>query len=221
MHSVISAPTSEENLAERARALAGLTIAELAHAHGLAAPADLRRHKGFVGGLVERVLGASSGSKAQPDFAELGIELKTLPIGRNRRPVESTYVCTAPLSRLAEQQWEESVVRAKLARVLFVPIEGDRDIAVGARRIGTAWLWSPTQEQDALLKNDWMELAGAIGRGGVEALTAHLGTVMQVRPKAAHSQIRSLAFDEDGAPMVHNPRGFYLRATFTATLIPA
>jgi DNA mismatch repair protein MutH len=40
-----------------------------------------------------------------------------------------------------------------------------------------------------------------------------------VRPKAANSRSRRVARDEDGARFATLPRGFYLRATFTAGII--
>ncbi len=55
--------------------------------------------------------------------------------------------------------------------------------------------------------------------GHVEAITAHVGRHLQVRPKAADSRARTLAFDAEGAPVLVGPRGFYLRASFTRVLV--
>lgn len=203
----------------RATELAGLTLAELAARFELAVPADLRRAKGFVGGLVERALGASAGSRALPDFPDLHIELKTLPVDRAGMPLESTFVCTIPLTEIGDVEWESSRVRRKLARVLWVPVEGERTIAVGSRRIGQALLYSLTEADETLLRRDWEELASIIGRGHVESLTGHLGQCLQIRPKAAHSRARRLGFDAEGVPFAALPRGFYLRASFTRALL--
>lgn len=218
--SLVVPPTSESELVERVRLLAGQTISEIAATLGITALPDPTRHKGFVGSLIERALGADAGSSSEPDFTGIGVELKTLPIGKNGRPSESTFVCTAPLSLVEEESWRESRVRNKLARVLFVPVEGDRELALAGRRVGTAWLWSPSEAHDQLLADDWEEIAGVVGRGGVEALTAHVGRALQVRPKAANSRVRTRSMDDDG--LLHiNPRGFYLRASFTASLLDA
>lgn len=211
--------TATELLA-RAHALAGLRIGELAADMARPMPIDAKRAKGFAGDLLERALGATSGSKAQPDFMHLGVELKTMPIDARGLPAESTFVCTAPIARIAHEAWEDSVVYAKLRTVLFVPLEASSVAELAQRRIGRAWLWTPSAEQDAQLRDDWMLLAGIVGRGGVASLTAHAGRALQVRPKAANSRVKTLAFDEDDAPIAHNPRGFYLRPSFTATLVP-
>jgi DNA mismatch repair protein MutH len=212
-------PRDEAELVERAAALAGMRLAELALGLNAPVPADLRRAKGFVGGLLERALGASAGSRALPDFPELGIELKTLPVDRAGVPVESTFVCTIPLTEIGQVEWADSRVRRKLATVLWVPVEGERNIAVGERRIGQALLYRLTTEDEAVLRADWEELAGLIGRGHVEALTGHVGRFLQIRPKAAHSRARRVGFDADGAPFAALPKGFYLRASFTRTLL--
>lgn len=203
----------------RARALSGRTLGELARAHGLQAPPDLRRAKGFAGGLLERELGASAGSRGEPDFVALGIELKTLPVDRAGRPRESTFVCTIALSDIGDVEWETSLVKKKLARVLWIPIDGERRILPAERRIGEPLLWSPDADEEAELRFDWEELAGIIGRGDVEQISAHLGKWLQIRPKARDSRARRRGTDEDGAFFATLPRGFYLRARFTARLL--
>lgn len=215
----IRAPVTEAELLARADELAGLRLAELAPRFAASVPADLRRAKGFVGGLIERALGATAGSRAVPDFPELGIELKTLPVDRAGIPVESTFVCTIPLTEMAEVEWADSRVRRKLSKVLWVPVQGERTLSVGERRIGQALLYVLPPEDEAVLRADWEELAGLIGRGHVERLSGHLGKYLQIRPKAAHSRARRLGIDADGAPFAALPRGFYLRPSFTRAIL--
>lgn len=215
----IAPPRSEAELVERAATLAGLSLAELAARFAVVVPPDLRRAKGFVGSLVERALGATAGSRALPDFPDLGIELKTLPVDRAGSPVESTFVCTIPLTEIGQVEWADSRVRRKLDTVLWMPVEGEREIPVGERRIGQALLYRLTLEDEAVLRADWEELAGVIGRGHVEALTGHLGQFLQIRPKAAHSRARRVGIDADGVPFAALPKGFYLRPSFTRALL--
>ncbi len=214
-------PQTEAELIARARALSGLSFAELAQRFSLMAPPDLRRAKGFVGALLERALGASAGSRALPDFETLGIELKTLPVDGRGRALESTFVCTIPLAEIGEVEWQASRVRRKLSRVLWIPVQGEREIAVPERRIGEPLLWSLTPEVEARLRFDWEELAGIIGRGDVESITGHIGRCLQIRPKAADSHARRRAIDADGVGFAALPRGFYLRASFTSEIVRA
>lgn len=211
-------PQDERELLTRAHALAGHTIGELGQRAGVVVPRDQRRAKGLVGSLLEWALGADAGSRAEPDFRALSVELKSLPLDARGRPRESTFVCSIALCEVAEQEWAASRVHHKLARVLWVPIEADPAIALPVRRVGHARLWSPSEREAALLQADWRELTELIGRGDVDQITGHLGRVLQVRPKAAHAGVRTRGRDSDGAPLATLPRGFYLRTAFTARL---
>ncbi len=215
----IPPPASEPELVARARAIAGRRIGDVAGELGIDAPPTLKQHKGFVGGLLEKALGASAGSRDEPDFPELGVELKSIPVDTRGKPRESTFVCTMPLDAIAEIEWSESRVARKLARVLFVPVESDPEIRVGARRIGGPILWTPSPEESTALARDWEELAGLVGAGEVERITAHLGVHLQVRPKAANASVRTSAPGGDEGILSINPRGFYLRTSFTHAII--
>jgi DNA mismatch repair protein MutH len=213
------APKSESELLERARTLSGLTFFEAAARLALTVPADLLHHKGWTGQMVEQLLGATAASRDVPDFEDLGIELKTLPVDANGRPVESTFVCTVPLDEIAESEWSHSRVRRKLGRVLWIPVQGERRIPMAERRIGEPMMWSPSSDQEATLRFDWDTLAGIIGRGDIESITGHLGVALQVRPKARNASARRWGRDEDGVRVERMPRGFYLRSSFTHAIV--
>ncbi|MGF1725957.1 DNA mismatch repair endonuclease MutH [Photobacterium nomapromontoriensis] len=212
-------PRTEQELLERAQALAGMTLGELALEANIITPPDLKRDKGWVGQLLEWHLGATAGSKPVPDFDELGIELKTIPIGYNGKPLETTFVCVAPLIGLQGLCWENSHIRHKLARVLWIPVEGERDIPLADRHVGSPLLWSPSLKEEQQLRQDWEELMDMIVLGHVEQITARHGEVLQLRPKAANSRALTEAYGANGQPIKILPRGFYLKTHFTAELL--
>ena len=212
-------PQSEQELLSRAYAMAGFTLAQLAATAGISVPRDLRRDKGWTGQLIEWQLGASAGSRPEQDFPDLGIELKTIPVDPQGRPLETTFVCVAPLIGVSGQRWEESNVRNKLSRVLWIPVEGSRDIPVGDRRVGMPLLWSPNKEEEELLRQDWEELMDMIVLGEVEQISARHGQVLQLRPKAANSKALTRAIGRNGQPIMTLPRGFYLKIEFTHQLL--
>ncbi len=212
-------PENETILLQRAQQLAGYSLGELALRARLAIPADLRRDKGWVGMLLERYLGASAGSKPEQDFAEIGVELKTIPIDALGRPLETTFVCVAPLTGNSGVTWETSHVRHKLSRVLWVPVEGERSRPLAMRRVGAPLIWSPDREEEMRLRCDWEELMDMIVLGQVERITARHGEVLQIRPKAANSKALTEGIGENGQPIMTLPRGFYLKKTFTAPLL--
>ena len=210
-----SPPENSTTLLARCDAIAGLTLGELAAMAEVAIPENLQRHKGWPGMLIERWLGASAGSKPQQDFPELGIELKTIPIDANFMPLETTYVCYAPLLMQPGLTWETSNVRNKIQQVLWLPIEGDRRIPLAQRRVASAFYWQPSAQEDVLLKQDWEELTEQILTGHVESITSRQGEALHLRPKAASGKVLADALGPQGERIKTRPRGFYLRKTFT------
>jgi len=215
----LAPPRDLAELRARAASLAGRSLAELSARFGASSGPMLRR-KGKTGQLIERALGASAGSRPVPDFRELGIELKTIPVDAQGQPRESTFVCTIGLADAEYAEWSSSSVRQKLAHVLFVPIHGER--AEGRElhaRVGEPLFWQPTAEQESILRADFDDLMGMIALGRIELLTARLGRWLQVRPKAAHGRVRTRAYGPEDEPIATIPRGFYLRARFTCALL--
>ena len=210
-------PTTEDVLVERVNALAGHTLGEVAAAGGEDVPEDLRRNKGWVGKLLERALGASAGNRAEPDFVELGIELKTLPVDATGKPLESTYVTTVPLDDVEQLEFVDSKVLAKLEKVLWLPVHAEGPLA--ERMIGRAVLWEPNEEELELLRSDWESHIQTIRQGFVENIDATDGEVLQIRPKAANSRSLTWGVDPHGESMLTGPRGFYLRTVFTEYLL--
>jgi len=212
-------PKNEAELLTRAQNLAGMSLGEIAATINVQVPKDLKREKGWIGLLLEQVLGASAGSRPEPDFPHLGIELKSLPINYQGKPLETTFVCVAPLTGLVGAQWQTSHIRNKIARVLWVPVISERNIPIAERIVGTAFIWSPSQEEEHLLALDWQELTDMIVLGDVENIHGKHGQVLQLRPKAANSQAKTQAFNRHGQPFMTLPRGFYLKTSFTQGLL--
>lgn len=220
LHSLAQvSPDNERQLYQRACALTGHRLDTLAARAGLIVPHRMRNTKGWAGLLLEQTLGASSGSKPQQDFPQLGIELKTVPVDERGHPLESTFVCVAPLSGNSGLSWSTSLVRHKLQRVLWIPIIGQRGYLWAERRIGIPRLWSPSVQQERQLHADWEELMDHIVLGDIAQISAHRGEVLQLRPKAANSRARTAAVDHQGRPISSLPLGFYLRTAFTAQLL--
>lgn len=68
-------------------------------------------------------------------------------------------------------------MRHKLKRVLWIPVEGERSIPLAQRRVGLPLLWSPNEEEDRQLREDWEELMDMIVLGQVERITARHGSI--------------------------------------------
>lgn len=202
-------------LLQRAQSFAGYTLGELAEQYKEQIPQQLLHKKGWVGQFLELILGAKSGSLAQPDFPDIGVELKTLPIDEQGRPLESTYVSVVPLINIQGLNWHNSIVRHKLLHVLFVPIVASKELLVEDRQIAMPFLWQPSIELEAVLQQDFEDILDQVSMGRIEQVNARFGEILQVRPKAANSKALTDAIGPDGKTIQTLPRGFYLRPSFT------
>lgn len=211
-------PRSEEELVDRAEDLACLTVGELADALRVALPGEPERHKGFLGTLLERALGATAENRAVPDFERLGVELKSVPVDGHGKPQESTFLTRVAWQELLDTAWTESGLHKKTRRLLFIPVEADGRWPLSVRRIGRPLLWSPDPTTEGQLSEDYDRFALAVQAGAPESIEASWGTVVQMRPKAADSRRRSSYAVSTGDGRRLPPRGFYLRARFTREL---
>ena len=182
---------------------------------------DLRRDKGFIGHLAEWATGAPGATTAAQDFVELGIELKTIPLSVSGRASESTFVCTIDLREITRSDWLTSALRRKLDHVLWIPVEAAPHLQLGERRFGQPRLWQPNTDDDNALRADWETLVEAISRDDLDRVTAHAGRYLQIRPKAANARQHTRALDRDDVSIRAQPRGFYLRRTFTERIFAA
>lgn len=212
------APASAQELIGRAQALAGRSVGELAEALSARLPGPDESAKGFVGQLVEFALGADADAHDRPDFVALGIELKTVPLTATGRPKEGTFVCSIDLRRAERADWEESRLRRRLRRVLWLPVQAAQLAPLAERRFFAPVLWQPGGAELDLLQADWEDLIGAIATGRGANLSAYEGQCLQVRPKAANSRVRTIGPSADGAQAML-PLGFYLRAGFVADIL--
>jgi DNA mismatch repair protein MutH len=211
-------PPSLPALLARAHALEGVSLGEIAMALGAAIGQDTVATKGKFGTLLECALGATQASGKAHDFPELGVELKTLPVDKHGAPLESTYVCTLHVQTAESLVWETSWVRDKLTCVLWICVfsepEDWRD-----RIVTRALYWTPSEAESMTLRADFEECVGLITTGQIEALTGRVGEALQVRPKARDGRKSLLLHTEDGEVVATGPKGFYLRPSFTRSLL--
>ena len=184
-------------------------------------PVGAVRTKGWSGQVIERELGAGDGDAHGPDFADLGIELKTVPVHGDLVPLESTAVCHIDPVAIAGESWATSYARRKLSRVLFIALdvpEGAR--SVGERRVVAVTLWTPLADDESILRADFELFARDYFRRGRSAeITGYLGQVLQVRPKARNADDLRDAFGPDGQPVRIGKCGFYLRPAFVQGIL--
>ena len=199
-------PADEQELRRRATALAGLSLGALAEKLQVRLEQGIEQHKGWAGQLVETALGSDAGPLPQPDLRKLGIEIKTLSVHPNGRPCGATAICHATIPDPRRSGWEHSLVRRKLARVLWVPLESAPRPLL-QRRLGNPLLWSPSAAEELLLRADWEELMEWLGADTEIPKGFSLGRFLHLRSRATRGTAGATA------------HSFYLRPEFTTRLL--
>ena len=186
---------------------------------GLPVPSGAVRTKGWAGQIIERELGVDGGHG--PDFAALGLELKSVPVTSALEPVESTAVCNIDPVTIAGESWETSYARRKLARVLFVALAvPTASGSVGERRVAAVCFWQPSATEEAALRADFELFVREYFRKGRAAeIRGHLGRVLQVRPKAKNAADLRNGYGPTGERVRLGKMGFYLRPAFVRGIL--
>lgn len=212
-------PINKQELLDRANKLTGITLQQLANQMQVIVPTEMRHAKGWAGKLLELALGANAGSAPEPDFIQLGVELKTIPVDESGKPKESTYICVVQLDPKALMSWESSLVKHKLNEVLWVPVEATKTTPLSLRRIGSPVLWQANEQQEKQLQEDWQELSDMVAFGELDKISSSMGKYLQIRPKAANASSLTQDKNQTGVKKSTLPRGFYLRPSFTHSII--
>jgi DNA mismatch repair protein MutH len=212
-------PRDYRELIASLESIKGRTISDLAAAAGVPLPLGPLHGKGFQGDLIERFLGASAPGLPIPDFPNLGCELKTLPLDEHFKPLESTFICAAPLDPTAPSRFEDSILFHKVSRVLFVFLVAPRSYSYTRRFVAGYRFWKPSPEQMDAIRSDYEELMEMVKTGRTDEITARDGTVVQMRPKAADGTALTRVTGPDGSMVQTRPRGFYMRRSFTEDLL--
>lgn len=219
-----NSPPPPQNLSElkaRLMTLRGRSLGQIAKTLGVPLPRSTTHGKGFAGELLEFALGARAHNLPLPDFTDLSIELKSMPVGFDLKPLESTFLCHAPLMNVRGMGFYESPLYQKIALMLFVAVEGERVIALKDRKVLGFYLFKPQGAVLDQIKADYDELMEMVASGHAHDINATIGQIIQMRPKAASGQELTNYITADGKIGKTRPRGFYMRRSFTMQIAAA
>lgn len=211
-------PQNRKELEDRLKLLLGRSVGELSLLAGVPLPHSNLAGKGFAGQLIELYLGASAHNLTLPDFTDLNIEMKTLPLGLNLSPVESTFLCATELNPKNFVAFEDSPLYHKLSCILFVLLLAPKGFPIVERRLLGYFFFTPNAEQLATIKEDYQGFAELVCSGQSDLINGNMGSIVQMRPKGLSGTSLTLNRRDDGSNLMTRPRGFYLRPSFTNLL---
>lgn len=198
-----------DSLLAHAHTLEGFTAQELAVAVG---DSKFNRSpepegKTGVGALVELYLGKKSDSLRRPDFENLGVELKTLPMkstGKTQawKIKEPTTITMIDYFMVDKEPWDQAYVRHKIDRILWVPYEhnyADKRLS----RFRKAFLWSPPPTDYPVFEQDYSRVQKCIRDGRAHELSESISAVLAARRKGVKDSMK---------PQPHSPEPAKSRA---------
>lgn len=185
---------SQHELLAHALTLNGSTSRALAVAIGAAEfnSSAIATGKTGVGALVEEFFGKPPDNLSQPDFPELGIEMKTLPMkmsGASWTVKEPTSITQIDYFRLLDEAWPDASVREKISHILWVPYEHntyDKRLAQFRR----AFLWQPPETDWPLFGVDYDRVRAEVDAGRAHLLSESMCRFLAPRRKGAKGSTR-------------------------------
>lgn len=154
---------------------------------------DRKSYKGSLGTLLEeRFFGYRANSTREADFPEAGVELKSTPFNRKKNgdisAGERLVLSMIPFNEPIEGDFEKSHVWEKCRRILLVYYERDKTIDHLDQRIHHVRLFTPPEEDLAIIRDDYRKIAALIQDGRADELSEGMTTYLGACTKGATAE---------------------------------
>jgi DNA mismatch repair protein MutH len=212
-----------KELSHRLDQIVGVPFAELGDYYHQPWSGDATHNKGWAGRLVDRLVGGDAGGAAEPDISSLGIEVKTIPIGKGTKVLEPTKVTMLNYADLFETEWSASTAYHKLRAVLFVPIVKFNPAQPDEWFIRRPFLWLPSESILRSLKEDYDSVRQLVIDKQFDRISSARppkgqGVALHPKPSAANAQARG-KYTIQGVEYRLLPRAWMLRESFTQPIV--
>lgn len=212
-----NSPKTECELINRAFKLSGMRLIDF---FNLSTPFvdkfisnNVKKTNGFLGQLMEVYLGASAKNLPIPDFPNLNIELKILPLNKYMFPKHPIKICyTSFYPSVNNIVWDSSLVKLKLNKVLWIPFESDNSIHISKRRICHPFLFN-LKKYEKIIKQDYENIKELLILGKKEYISSDLGEYLNIKPISSNKKLTN-TIDHNGELVKTNFIGFYLNIKF-------
>jgi len=209
-------PTSIESIETYAQRLIGRTLREALDV--LPEEIDFSSHKGGFGTVLERhYFGYEPNSRAEPDFAEVGVELKSTPLkkaGGGLVSKERLVLGQINYMTVVAEEWESSSFLKKNSHLLLVFYlheygKDPRDFVIKVVR-----LWEFPPEDLEIIRQDWEKIVGKVRDGLAHELSEGDTLYLAACTKSADSTNRR---PQPFGPEA-KPRAFALKQSYMNTV---
>ena len=209
----------EAALLQRFTPFVGARISDLARELGIPTSVAKNYAARVTHAVVKRLMGVHDPRARIREFDEFGIETKIVPVKASGTVKESMSFPAFEYEDLVDQNWEESDFHLRTHRLFIAPIhQPRRDAPIGEWTLGRPFFWSPTEEEERVMRSEWSMYRDLIATGRANQLpTASETRIVHVRPKARD------ASDTNYAPNVGQlvTKCFWLNRDFIEGLVRA
>ena len=210
-------PTNVTSIVEYAQRLVGHTLRDFVYVEELT---DTRRRRGSFGNAVEEYyFKYGLNSDSSPDFAEVGLELKTTPVKKNSRgelvSKERLVFTMIDYDGVVKEDFEHSQFLKKARDVLLItylyePGKNALDYVIEA-----AARWGLPEEDIPQIRRDWETVVEKVRSGHAEDISGGDTLYLEACTKAADSTVRrSQPFSDVPA----KPRAWALKASYMTAI---
>ena len=208
---------SIDSIVEYAQQLVGHTLRDFVTVEEIA---DIRQRKGSFGNAVEEhYFKYGLNSDSSPDFAEVGLELKTTPVKKSARgelvSKERLVFTMIDYNEVVNEDFEHSQFLKKsrdilLITYLYEPEKNALDYVIEA-----AVRWGLPEEDIPQIKRDWETVVEKIRAGHAEEISGGDTLYLEACTKAADSTVRrSQPFSDVPA----KPRAWALKSSYMTAI---
>ncbi|TLS99587.1 MutH/Sau3AI family endonuclease [Aliarcobacter cibarius] len=139
-------------------------------------------NKGNIGNIIEKYwFGIKNNNTPLPDFQNLGIELKVIPLIEDKNNTlkvkERTKICSIDYNKLINEKWETSHAKSKLNKVLFIYYHYDKNNLLNSKIIKID-LFTLENNDELIIKKDWLDIYEYIKKGLAHNLSESMSKVL-------------------------------------------
>ena len=125
------------------------------------------RSKNQIATIIKKSIGFKSVKSNIKEFEQLGIMVKTIKVRKSDNyPFEAISFQTMKLQEFTEENWEESVFKEYINKILFVPVYSDnKDSTLEKKYIGKSFFWSPSRDEESIIEKEWHQYRDEVLNG--------------------------------------------------------
>lgn len=198
----------------------GKTIGEIKTSLGISSHSHFK--KGASGLIVENLLGLANNSSPKADLADIGVEIKVLPIQlHNLKAKEPTQIKMINFMKIGDETWDDAEVRGKIDSIFWIAYGVPKDPttkknASQDKYIILDWFIDvPDIHKQQVFKHDWEAIREYVVRGDSDKLSCSMGTYIEPKTKAKNNQDLTKAPDGRGGTILVRRRAFYFKKHYT------